>query len=129
MEGTRTLRGGRRLCRYRDSLRKANDHQLIPFLGLAQKTYAVNRTDCTSTDGLIASTTKARRGPRYKPLSGAPFERRRSDESLAGGITELTHCRSDLFNASSISRLTKKGYDSNRARYAGTSSLAGEGLT
>ena len=46
-------------------------------------------------------------GPRYQPLSRAPFSCR-DILRIHVGFIELARCRSDLFNASSISRLARK---------------------
>jgi putative transposase len=55
-------------------------------------------------------------GPRYQPLSRAPFTLR-GIRLIHPPSFELACCRSDLFKASSTSRLTRKEKESLRNRY------------
>jgi len=47
-------------------------------------------------------------GPRYEPLSGAPFNPRRHLRSGNSPLVELIHCRSDLFKSIFTARLARK---------------------
>ena len=79
----------------------------IPCAWRDDETALKRGTDCTSTDGLVALVFQC--GPRYEPLSGAPFTSRgRHQCGATKGKPELARCRSDLFSASSKSRLARE---------------------